>query len=64
MHEYCKEDTVEFVAERIERLLAETKADIEARISALETRLTWRLCAFWIGRAAFFYGLVKVFLAE
>ncbi|GEA14884.1 hypothetical protein E308F_11280 [Moorella sp. E308F] len=53
MHEYCKEDTVEFVAERIERRLAETKADIEARIAAMETRLTWRLFAFWIGQAAF-----------
>ncbi|MEW8959173.1 hypothetical protein SEF58_08600 [Neomoorella humiferrea] len=59
-----KEDTLEFVAERIERRLAETKADIEARISAMETRLTWRLFAFWIGQAAFFYGLVKVFLAK
>ncbi|MGB9662896.1 MAG: LA_3696 family protein [Moorellaceae bacterium] len=35
-----KEDTVEFIAERIERRLAEMKADIETRISALETRLT------------------------
>ncbi|KYH32741.1 hypothetical protein MOMUL_13430 [Moorella mulderi DSM 14980] len=59
-----KEDTVEFVAERIERRLAETKADIEARIAAMETRLTWRLFAFWIGQAAFFYGLVKVYLVK
>lgn len=59
-----KEDTIEFVAERIERRLAEIKADIEARISALETRLTWGLFAFWIGQAAFFYGLARVFLAR
>lgn len=49
-----RKDTVEFVAERIERRLAEMKADIETRISALETRLTRRLFAFWIGQAAFF----------
>ncbi|MGB9860407.1 MAG: LA_3696 family protein [Moorellaceae bacterium] len=59
-----KEDTVEFIAERIERRLAEMKADIETRISALETRLMWRLFAFCIGQAAFFYGLVRVFLAK
>ncbi|MGI9953563.1 hypothetical protein V3F56_14555 [Moorellaceae bacterium AZ2] len=59
-----KEDTLEFVAERIEHRLAEMKADIATRISALEARLTWRLFAFWIGQAAFFYGLARVFLGK
>jgi len=43
---------------KLERRIAELRADVKAELAALETRLTRRLLGFWIAQAATTAGLV------
>ncbi|MGQ9825956.1 MAG: LA_3696 family protein, partial [Desulfotomaculales bacterium] len=53
-----KENVSETAAERIERRIAESKAETIKEMSALESRLTWKILAFWATQTAFIVGAI------
>jgi F0F1-type ATP synthase membrane subunit b/b' len=56
-----RENIGENAAERIERRITETKADLEKQMAALKVDLVKWMFAFWVGQAAVTIGLLSFF---
>lgn len=54
-----RENIGETAVERIERRIAETKAEIMREITAVESRLVWKMLAFLAGQTGVLYLLIK-----
>lgn len=55
-----RESTGELAVERLERRLAGAKSEIVKEIAAAESRLVWKMLAFWLGQAGLVYFLARV----
>ncbi|MCL6477865.1 MAG: hypothetical protein K6T65_05565 [Peptococcaceae bacterium] len=53
-----RENVSETSAERLERRMAEMKTDIVKEVAGVESRLTWKLVAFWVGQTAFIMAIL------
>ncbi|MEW6727551.1 MAG: hypothetical protein AB1327_11450 [Bacillota bacterium] len=54
-----RENVSETAAERIERRIAETKTDVVKEITAVESRLVWKMLAFMAGQTGVLYLLIN-----
>ncbi|MGQ9498611.1 MAG: LA_3696 family protein [Desulfotomaculales bacterium] len=54
-----RENVSEAASERLERRIAEAKAEIVREIAVLESRLVWKMLAFLAGQTGVLYLLIR-----